>query len=80
MTSKPVTQQAAFELLVLLQTNKISALELANEATLANTGYAIGTDDGVWVNHGSGWVSLGLYVKQISAGAAVQAISMGMLP
>jgi Asp-tRNA(Asn)/Glu-tRNA(Gln) amidotransferase A subunit family amidase len=31
MTSKPVTQQSAFELLVLLRTRKISALELANE-------------------------------------------------
>ena len=31
MTSKPVTQQSAFELLVLLQTKKISALELADE-------------------------------------------------
>jgi Asp-tRNA(Asn)/Glu-tRNA(Gln) amidotransferase A subunit family amidase len=31
MTSKPVTQQSAFELLDLLRTNKISALELADE-------------------------------------------------
>src|SRR5215469_10735618 len=31
MTSKPVTQQSAFELLVLLRTGKISALELADE-------------------------------------------------
>ena len=31
MTAKPVTQQSAFELLVLLGTNKISALELADE-------------------------------------------------
>jgi Asp-tRNA(Asn)/Glu-tRNA(Gln) amidotransferase A subunit family amidase len=31
MTSKPVTQQSAFELLALLRTRKISALELADE-------------------------------------------------
>jgi len=31
MTSKPVTQQSAFELLDLLRTNQISALELADE-------------------------------------------------
>jgi len=31
MTSKPVTEQSAFELLVLLRTKKISALELADE-------------------------------------------------
>ncbi len=29
--------------------------------------YAIGSDDAVWVNQGSGWVSLGIYAKQISA-------------
>src|SRR5262252_2042289 len=31
MTAKPVTQRSAFDLLVLLRTKKISALELANE-------------------------------------------------
>src|SRR5215472_17901589 len=31
MTSGPITQQSAFELLVLLRTKKISALELADE-------------------------------------------------
>jgi hypothetical protein len=29
--------------------------------------YAIGVANGVWLNKGSGWVSLGGYVKQISA-------------
>jgi hypothetical protein len=30
--------------------------------------YAIGADNAVWVNDGSGWVSLGGYAEQVSAG------------
>jgi len=29
--------------------------------------FAIGLNDGLWSNHGSGWVSLGGYVRQVSA-------------
>jgi len=36
-------------------------------ATMHNTVYAIGVDDGVYENNGGGWVSLGGYAKQISA-------------
>jgi len=31
--------------------------------------FAIGLNDGLWVNHGLGWVSLGGYVTEVSAPA-----------
>jgi len=41
-------------------------------ATVENTIYAIGTDDNIYLSHGSpglGWVNTGLKARQISAGA-----------
>jgi hypothetical protein len=41
----------------------------AISATVKNTVYAIGFDHAVYANSGYGWVNLGGYAKQISAGA-----------
>jgi hypothetical protein len=39
--------------------------------------YAIGADNAVWVNNGSGWVSLGDYAKEISASTGARVYAIG---
>jgi hypothetical protein len=48
------------------------------DATGSPEVYAIGADNAVWVNHGSGWVGLGLYAKEISATVANTVYAIGI--